>query len=107
MTTTRLWMIGCLAFAGLSIYLAVNSFGLGMNDYAAAIHCNFTTAQRDVLFKLIPRLRPPLQAGQIVAAADAAKISITQPTPGSIVLVGGVEFDLAGTAVSGIRSTNF
>jgi hypothetical protein len=107
MKATRLWMIGCIAFAGLSAYLAMNSLGVGFNKYTDTIHCNFTTAQRDVLFKLIPELRPPLQADQIVAAADAAKVSINQRTPNSIVLIGGVKFDLVGTAVAGIRSTNF
>jgi len=100
-------MIGCIAFAGLSIYLAMNSYGVGLNKYTDTIHCNFTTAQRDVLFKLIPELQPPLQADQIVAAANAARISIDRRTPSSIVLIGGVEFALAGTAVSSIRSTNF
>ena len=100
-------MIGCIAFAGISIYLAVNSFGIGLNGYSATIHCSFATAQRDVLFKLIPELRPPLEASQIEAAAKAAKVSITERTPSSIVLIGGVEFDLAGAAVSSIRSTNF
>jgi len=100
-------MIGCIAFAALSAYLAVSSFGVGFNEYTDTIHCNFTTAQRDVLFKLIPELRPPLQSDHIVAAANAAKVSIEQRTPSSIVLIGGVAFDLAGTSVSGIRSTNF
>jgi hypothetical protein len=107
MTAARLWMIGCIAFAGLSVYLAMNSFGVGLNKYTDTIHCNFTAAQRDVLFKLIAELRPPLQADQIVAAASAAKLSINERTPSSIVLIGGVEFDLAGTAVSSVRSTNF
>ena len=100
-------MIGCIAFAVLSVYLAANSLSVGFNKYGDTIHCNFTTAQRDVLFKLIPELRPPLQADQIVAAANAAKVSIDQRTPGSIVLIGGVKFDLAGTAVTSIRSINF
>ncbi len=100
-------MIGCIAFAGLSAYLMLNSFSVGMNTYTDTIHSNFTTAQRDVLFKLIPEIRPPLEASQIEAAAKAAKVSIIQRTPSSIVLIGGVEFELAGTAVSSIRSTNF
>ena len=100
-------MIGCIAFAGLSAYLVLSSFGAGLNNYTDTIHCHFTAAQRDVLFKLIPELRPRLQADQIVAAADAAKESITQRTSGSIELIGGIEFDLQGTEINGVRSTNF
>ena len=107
MTATRLWMIGCIVFAGLSAYLVLDTFSAGFNNYADTIHCHFTTAQRDVLFKLIPELRPRLQADQIVAAADAAKESITQRTSGSIELIGGIEFNLQGTEINGVRSTNF
>jgi hypothetical protein len=107
MTATRLWMIGCIAFAGLSASLALNEFGVGFNNYADTIHCNFSTAQRDVLFNLIPELRPPLQADQIVAAANAAKYPIIKRTAGLIQLTGGVEFEIQGTEISGVRSTNF
>jgi hypothetical protein len=100
-------MTGCIAFAGLSAYLAVGAFGVGFDAYTNRIHCNFTTAQRDVLFRIIPELRPPLQAEQIVAAANAANVSIEQRTARSIVLIGGVEFGLAGPTISSIRSNNF
>ncbi len=100
-------MIGCIAFAALSAYLMLNLFSVGFNNYTDTIHCNFTTAQRDVLFKLIPELRPRLQGDQIIAAANAANESIIQRTAGSIKLIGGVEFDLQGTEINGVRSTNF
>ena len=67
-------MIGCIAFAVLSAYLVLNSFSVGFNNYAGNIRCNFIASQRDALFKLIPELRPPLQASEIEAAAEAAKV---------------------------------
>ena len=106
MTATRLWMIGCLAFAGLSAYLAVDLFGTGFNNYAEHIRCNFVSAQRDVLFKLIPELRPRLQADQIETAAMSAKIS-TQRDVGIIRALGGIEFVLAGIEITSIRSSNY
>jgi hypothetical protein len=107
MTATRLWMVGCIAFAGLSVYLMIELFGTGFNNYASDVQFRFVSAQRDVLFKLIPRLQPPLEASAIENAAKVAKISISQRTPTLIVLSGGVAFDLAGTAVNDVRSVNF
>jgi len=106
MFTTRIWMIGCIAFAGLSAYLASDLFGTGFNQYTEHVQCNFIGAQRNVLFKLIPELRPRLQADQIEAAAASTKTSI-QHEPGLIRAIGGIEFVLSGTEISGIRSSNF
>jgi hypothetical protein len=78
MSANKLRMIGCIGFAALSAYLAVNAMGRGFDEYAGDLHCRFITAQRDVLFKLIPELQPPPQADQIVAAAGAKK-SIDHP----------------------------
>jgi hypothetical protein len=106
MTASRLWMVGCLGFAGLSAFLAISLIGSGFNQYGENLHCRFVTAQRDVLFKLIPELRPMLTADQIVVAASAAREPV-QRTTDSIRLNVGLEFHLRGTEVNGVHSTNF
>jgi hypothetical protein len=103
---SRFWMLGCILFAGLSAYLAIDNASLGFGQYAGGVRDRFVTTQRDAMFKLIPELRPPLQADQVEAAAKAARLSIDR-TAGSLRVIGGIEFVLTGTEISMVRSSNF
>jgi hypothetical protein len=106
MAISRFWMIGCIGFAALSAYLAVNNATMGFGDYVNGVHLRFVASQRDAMFKLISELRPRLQVDQVEAAATAAKLSITR-RPESLHMIGGIEFIVSGTEISGARSTNF
>jgi hypothetical protein len=106
MATSRFWMIGCIGFAALSAYLAINNATMGFGQYANTVHHGFVLSQRYAMFKLISELRPALQVDQVEAAAKAARLSIAR-RPGSLHMIGGVEFIISGTEISGARSTNF
>jgi hypothetical protein len=99
-------MIGCIGFAALSAYLAVNNATMGFGDYVNGVHLRFVTSQRNAMFKLISELRPALQVDQVEAAAKSARLSITRG-PGSLHMIGGVEFIISGTEIIGAQSTNF
>jgi hypothetical protein len=103
---SRFWVLGCILFACLSAYLAFDNASLRFGQYAGGVRDRFVTAQRDAMFKLIPELRPPLQADQVEAAAKAAKLSLDR-TAETLRVIGGIEFVLTGTEISGVRSSNF
>jgi hypothetical protein len=106
MVANRLWMIGCIGFAALSIYLVVDRAVMSFSQYTQGVRDRMVTAQRDAMFVLVAQVRPALQADQIEAAANAAKLSIKRE-PGSLRLMTGVEFILANNEVTNVRSINF
>src|SRR5262245_17851391 len=106
MATSRFWIVGCIGFAALSAYLAINNATMGFGDYTNGVHYRFVASQRDAMFKLISELQPALQVDEVEAAAKAARLSIAR-RPGSLQMIGGVEFIITGTEISGARSTNF
>jgi hypothetical protein len=99
-------MIGCIGFATLSAYLAVNNATMGFGQYTCTVHHGFVLSQRDAMFKLISELRPALKVDQVEAAAMAARLSIAR-RPASLHMIGGVEFIISGTDIIGAQSTNF
>lgn len=106
MTANRIWIVGCIGFAALSAYLAFDRVLMTSNQYAGGVRVRTIAAQRDELFRLIPQLRPAINADQIEAAAKAAKLTIVRQS-GSLRLMTGVEFVLAGNEVKLVRSDNF
>jgi hypothetical protein len=104
MTATRLWMFACLGFAGLSAYLAVHAAELDFIRHGGDIRFDFAQSERDTMFKLVAALQPPLPADQLEAAANAAGLAV-EKMPGKL-RISGVEFTLAGTGVSYVRSDN-
>jgi hypothetical protein len=106
MTATRLWALGCIVSAAFSAYLGLQLWSVGFDKYAGDVQCRFIAAQRDATFKLLPELRPSLRADQLENAARAANLS-TQRTADSLRMTGGIEFVLAGTEVSSVRTSNF
>ncbi|HEY6255416.1 MAG TPA: hypothetical protein VIY51_06435 [Xanthobacteraceae bacterium] len=104
MTATRLWMFACFAFAGLSAYLAIQTAELALTKSGGDIRFGFVQSERDTMFKLVAALQPPLQADQLEAAAKAAALPV-EKMPRKLVIF-GVEFTLAGTGVSYVRSDN-
>ena len=45
MAINRFWMIGCIGFAALSAYLAVNNATMSFGDYANGVHLRFVASQ--------------------------------------------------------------
>ena len=105
MTSKRLWMMGCIVFAAISAYLALEIGLIRFTQYSSGVRDRIVTSQRDDMFKIIQQAQPPIKADQIQRAAEISKMSV-QRDAGSL-RVRSIEFVLSGEDVKEVRSLGY